>query len=45
MLSRGYTGSLPTLDNLRASRGQWVAGLSLPAIALVICLAAWAVQP
>lgn len=45
MLSRGYTGSLPTLDNLRASRGQWLTGLSLPAIALVICLAAWAVQP
>jgi cobalt/nickel transport system permease protein len=45
MLSRGYTGSLPTMDNLRASRRQWLAGLSLPGIALVICLTAWAVQP
>jgi cobalt/nickel transport system permease protein len=45
MLSRGYTGSLPTLDTMRASRGQWLQGLSLPMVALVICLVAWAVQP
>ncbi len=45
MLSRGYTGSLPAMDTLHASRAQWLQGLMLPAIALVICLAAWAVQP
>jgi cobalt/nickel transport system permease protein len=45
MLSRGYTGTMPDLDDLRATRAQWVRGLALPAVALVICLAAWAVQP
>ncbi len=45
MLSRGYTGSLPSIDGLHASRGEWLKGLGLPAIALVISLAAWAVQP
>jgi len=45
MLSRGYTGTMPDLDDLRATHAQWVRGLALPAVALVICLAAWAVQP
>jgi cobalt/nickel transport system permease protein len=44
MLSRGYTGTMPDLDDLRATRGQWLRGLALPAAALIICLAAWAVQ-
>jgi cobalt/nickel transport system permease protein len=44
MLSRGYTGAMPDLDDLHASRRQWLAGLALPAVALVICLAAWALQ-
>jgi cobalt/nickel transport system permease protein len=45
MLSRGYTGTMPELDELSATRRQWLVGLCLPALALVICLAAWAIQP
>lgn len=41
MLARGYTGTMPNLDELHATRRQWLAGLSLPAVALVVCLAAW----
>ena len=44
MLSRGYTGSMPTLDNLRATRAQWLTGLTLPVVALIVCLAAWVVH-
>ena len=31
MVSRGYAGSMPVLQDLAASRGQWLAALSLPA--------------
>jgi cobalt/nickel transport system permease protein len=44
MLSRGYTGTMPRLDDVRATARDWRLGLSLPAAALVVCLAAWAVQ-
>jgi cobalt/nickel transport system permease protein len=43
MLSRGYTGTMPELDEIRATRAQWLAGLGLPAVALVLCVAAWVV--
>jgi cobalt/nickel transport system permease protein len=45
MLSRGYTGTLPVLDDLRATRAQWLVGLALPVVGLVVCLAAWGMQP
>jgi cobalt/nickel transport system permease protein len=44
MLSRGYSGTMPVLDDLRATRAQWLVGLMLPAIGLVVALAAWGVQ-
>ena len=44
MLSRGYAGTMPVLDDLHASRGQWLLGMCLPVVGLVICLAAWRMQ-
>jgi cobalt/nickel transport system permease protein len=44
MLSRGYDGVMPDLDDLHPSRRQWLVGLALPALGLVVCLAAWGVQ-
>ena len=41
MLSRGYSGSMPILDDLHTPRRQWLIGLCLPAIGLVVCLVAW----
>lgn len=43
MLSRGYTGRLPTLTTAAATRRQWAAAASLPALALVTAVAAWVV--
>lgn len=44
MLSRGYAGAMPVLDDLRATRGQWLMGLCLPAAGLVMLASALAVQ-
>jgi cobalt/nickel transport system permease protein len=44
MLSRGYTGTMPDLDDLRTTRAQWLHGLALPTVALLVAVAAWAVQ-
>ncbi|MDT0437976.1 MULTISPECIES: cobalt ECF transporter T component CbiQ [Streptomyces] len=41
MVSRGYTGSMPVLDEVRADRAQWSCALALPAAALLICLLGW----
>lgn len=41
MLSRGYTGTMPVLDAPITSRSQWLLGLTLPGLALLVCLAAW----
>ena len=38
MLSRGFDGNLPSLDNHRAMRRQWIVALSLPILALVLSL-------
>lgn len=42
MLSRGYSGTMPALDDLRPTRQQWLTGLCLPAAGSVIWVAAWA---
>jgi cobalt/nickel transport system permease protein len=42
MVSRGYTGTLPVLDEAGATRAQWARSAALPALALVVCLAGWA---
>ncbi|MGB7980303.1 MAG: cobalt ECF transporter T component CbiQ [Candidatus Nanopelagicales bacterium] len=44
MLSRGYTGTMPVLDAPVTSRSQWLLGLTLPGLALIVCLIAWATR-
>ena len=42
MLSRGYTGTMPLLDSVAATPAQWARSALLPAAALAVCLAGWA---
>jgi cobalt/nickel transport system permease protein len=44
MVSRGWTGSMPVLDDRRASSTQWAAALVLPLAALVVSAGAWTAQ-
>ncbi|WPO73242.1 cobalt ECF transporter T component CbiQ [Streptomyces sp. KN37] len=41
MVSRGYTGSMPVIDEVTASRAQWTYALALPLSALAVCLLGW----
>lgn len=41
MVSRGYRGTMPVIDDVRASRAQWSSALALPVAALVVCLLGW----
>ncbi|MEV7284246.1 cobalt ECF transporter T component CbiQ [Streptomyces sp. NPDC093252] len=41
MISRGYTGTMPVIDEVRADRAQWSSALALPLTALVVCLLGW----
>ena len=41
MVSRGYAGTMPVLDEATATRAQWGAAAALPLAALTICLAGW----
>ncbi|MER5954404.1 cobalt ECF transporter T component CbiQ [Streptomyces sp. NPDC001893] len=41
MVSRGYAGSMPVIDDVSASRAQWSYALTLPCAALVVCLLGW----
>ncbi|MFD8567605.1 cobalt ECF transporter T component CbiQ [Streptomyces sp. NPDC057694] len=41
MVSRGYAGSMPVIDEVTASRTQWSYALALPGTALVVCLLGW----
>ncbi|MEU6522858.1 cobalt ECF transporter T component CbiQ [Streptomyces sp. NPDC046924] len=38
MLSRGYSGAMPVVDEVAVGRSQWSCALSLPAAALVVCV-------
>jgi cobalt/nickel transport system permease protein len=40
MLSRGYTGQMPDLDQRRAGTSEWLAAAALPAAAWAVALAA-----
>ncbi|MFL5996759.1 MAG: cobalt ECF transporter T component CbiQ [Streptomyces sp.] len=42
MVSRGYAGSMPVIDEVTASRAQWSYALTLPVAALVVCVLGWA---
>ncbi|MFC7306169.1 cobalt ECF transporter T component CbiQ [Streptomyces monticola] len=41
MVSRGYAGSMPVIDEVTASRAQWSYALTLPLSALAVCLLGW----
>lgn len=41
MVSRGYTGSMPVIDDIAASRAQWAYAAVLPVTALAVCLMGW----
>ncbi|HEY8978662.1 MAG TPA: cobalt ECF transporter T component CbiQ [Streptomyces sp.] len=41
MVSRGYAGSMPVIDEVNASRAQWSYALTLPFAALGVCLLGW----
>ncbi|KUF19552.1 cobalt ECF transporter T component CbiQ [Streptomyces silvensis] len=41
MVSRGYTGTMPVIDEVMASRAQWTYALALPLTALAVCLLGW----
>ncbi|GAA2240733.1 cobalt ECF transporter T component CbiQ [Streptomyces ruber] len=41
MVSRGYEGTVPLVDEVTASRAQWSYALALPLSALVVCLLGW----
>jgi cobalt/nickel transport system permease protein len=44
MVSRGYAGSMPVLEDLAATRRQWLAALAVPAAAAVVAVTAWGVR-
>ena len=44
MVSRGYAGSMPVLEDLAASRRQWLAALAVPAAAAAVALTAWGIR-
>ncbi|MGC5037400.1 cobalt ECF transporter T component CbiQ [Streptomyces sp. DT190] len=41
MISRGYAGAMPVIDEVTASRAQWSYALALPGAALAVCLLGW----
>ncbi|MGZ8578228.1 MAG: cobalt ECF transporter T component CbiQ [Actinomycetota bacterium] len=45
MLSRGYTGEMPSFGMIAATRQMWVVAMTIPVLALAICLTAWGVRP
>ncbi|MER6389649.1 cobalt ECF transporter T component CbiQ [Streptomyces sp. NPDC001523] len=41
MVSRGYSGSMPVIDDVAATRAQWAYAAVLPMAALAVCLMGW----
>ncbi|MGW6601486.1 cobalt ECF transporter T component CbiQ [Streptomyces sp. NPDC055036] len=41
MVSRGYEGTMPVIDEVTASRAQWTYAATLPVSALAVCLLGW----
>ncbi|MEV8389713.1 MULTISPECIES: cobalt ECF transporter T component CbiQ [unclassified Streptomyces] len=41
MVSRGYAGTMPVIDEVTASRAQWTYAAALPVSALAVCLLGW----
>jgi cobalt/nickel transport system permease protein len=44
MVSRGYAGSMPVLQDLAATRAQWLTALAVPAAAALVAATAWGVR-
>jgi cobalt/nickel transport system permease protein len=44
MVSRGYAGAMPVLEDLAASRRQWLAALATPAAAALVAATAWGLR-
>jgi cobalt/nickel transport system permease protein len=44
MVSRGFTGRLPEVDQERAGAADWAIAMTLPAAAVAVCVLAWLVQ-
>ncbi|GII04757.1 cobalt ECF transporter T component CbiQ [Planobispora takensis] len=44
MLSRGYTGSMPVIQDLTPSAGQWLLAGTLPGAALALLLGTWGLR-
>jgi cobalt/nickel transport system permease protein len=44
MVSRGYAGAMPVLEDLAASRRQWLAALAVPAAAALVAATAWGLR-
>lgn len=42
MVSRGYTGTMPVIDEVTATRVQWAYAAALPLPALAVCALGWA---
>ncbi len=43
MVSRGYAGAMPVIDEVTASRAQWARAAVLPLAALAVCLTGWVI--
>ncbi|MGX1883175.1 cobalt ECF transporter T component CbiQ [Streptomyces sp. NPDC055287] len=41
MVSRGYTGTMPVIDEVTATRAQWSYAAALPVSAFAVCLLGW----
>jgi cobalt/nickel transport system permease protein len=45
MVSRGYAGSMPVLQDFAATRAEWLAALAVPAGAALVAATAWGLRP
>jgi cobalt/nickel transport system permease protein len=44
MVSRGYSGTFPELEDARATSAQWLVCLAVPVVAALVSATAWAVR-
>jgi cobalt/nickel transport system permease protein len=44
MISRGYTGTMPTLFDRAPSRREWLAASCVPAVAAIVSASAWVLR-
>lgn len=44
MLSRGFTGDMPSYGMVSATRTMWLAAMTVPAVALLVCVTAWGLR-